>query len=371
MLSMVIAGQDQSASFDDLSKRAAAALQNDPETAIKLYREALGIRADWAEGWFYLAAALYERNQFSESAKAFARAAALAPDNGTVWAFLGLSEYQMEAYATALSHIRKGEALGLGDDKGFISSVRNCGALICLRSGEYGQAVEQLQPLATIGDDSTRTLRAFGIAALGLRRLPADLSPQEQPMVELAGRAAWAMAAERAEDAKAAFEQLLARYPQAAGVHHLYGIYVLAHDPAGAAAQFKKEIAIRPAYVPARIQLANLELRAGRDQSAEQLAREAVKLQPQNAYAHVMLGRALLSMGRLEPSINELQTAAKLIPQNSQPHFYLEQAYRKLGKTAEAEKERSEFARLKAAQDPLFRPEYGGTPEAAASGSVQ
>ncbi len=241
-----------SASFDDLAQKAATALKDNPEAAIGLYRQALALRPDWAEGWFYLAAAQYERGQFPESQQAFQRAAALAPDNGTVWAFLGLCEFQMKSYPQALAHIRKGEALGLGDNKGFVSKVRNTGALICLRSGEFGQAMEQLQPLATIGDDSAATIEAFGITSLGVSHLPGEVPPDKRALVELAGRAAWALAAQREDEASASFQQLVAQYPNEPGVHYLYGIYLLSRDPEAAAREFRKELQIRPEHIPAQ-----------------------------------------------------------------------------------------------------------------------
>ena len=37
--------------FDDLSRRAQAALDKHPEEAVQLYREALAMRPDWPEGW--------------------------------------------------------------------------------------------------------------------------------------------------------------------------------------------------------------------------------------------------------------------------------------------------------------------------------
>lgn len=357
---LLAAGQDeQTARFEELSRRAEAELQHDPEAAIRLYREALTLRPDWAEGWFYLAAALYGRNEFPESQKAFQRAATLAPDNGTVWSFLGLCEYQMGTYEQALFDIRKGEALGLGDNKQFISTVRNRGAMICLRAGEFGQAMEQLQPLAIIGDDSSATIEAFGVTALGMPHLP---PVNQRTLVQLAGHAAWALAAQREEETKNAFQQLVAQYPNEPGVHYLNGIYLLAHDPDTAASEFRKELQIRPEHVPARLQLASIELKAGDAQEAARLARESVSLQQGNMYAHMMLGRALLSAGQFDQAISELQTAVKLDPQKSQPHFYLEQAYRRLGRTAEAQKESAEFARLKAAQDPLFRTDYVNGP---------
>src|ERR1019366_6785920 len=42
--------------FEDLSRRAQAALDSRPDEAIQLYKQALGIRPDWPEGWLYMGA---------------------------------------------------------------------------------------------------------------------------------------------------------------------------------------------------------------------------------------------------------------------------------------------------------------------------
>src|ERR1700761_8122521 len=128
--------------FEALTRQAAAALASNPAEAAKLYGRAVAIQPSWAEGWFYMAASFYEVKQYGESRKAFQRAAQLAPENGTVGAFLGLSEYELADYAGALADIQKGEKLGLGDNKQFISSIRNHAALIYLRGTDFGAAMQ-------------------------------------------------------------------------------------------------------------------------------------------------------------------------------------------------------------------------------------
>ena len=59
--------QGAPANFDELSRRAAAALQRNPTQAANLYQQALALQPSWAEGWFYLAASLYELKQYPEA----------------------------------------------------------------------------------------------------------------------------------------------------------------------------------------------------------------------------------------------------------------------------------------------------------------
>jgi tetratricopeptide (TPR) repeat protein len=347
------------ANFDELSRRAAAALQRNPTEAANLYEQALALHPSWGEGWFYLAASLYELKRYPESRKAFQRAAEVAPENGTVWAFWGLCEDQMGDHRQALTHIEKGEALGLGDNQQFISTIRNRAALIHLRSSEFGAAMQQLEPLAKIGDASSVTIAAFGVSALGMPHLPSEVPADKRPLIELAGRAAWAFfSAQHDNDAAVLFRQLVEQYRNEPGVHHFYGVYLLARDPTAALAEFRKELQINPSHVPARVLIAALQLKGGDANAAVATAREAIKLQPTNPFAHLALGRAFLKMEQVAQAIPEFETAARLAPEDPQPHLYLAQAYLRAGKTADAQKEKTEYTRLKSAQDPLLLSDY-------------
>jgi hypothetical protein len=51
-------------------------------------------------------------------------------------------------------------------------------------------------------------------------------------------------------------------------------------------------------------------------------------------------------------AIAALEKAEKLAPQAPRTHFYLEQAYRRAGKAAEARREKAEWDRLHALQEP-------------------
>lgn len=340
--------------FESLSRQAASALAANPAEAAKLYRQALDMRPGWAEGWFYLGASLYELQRYGESEQAFHEAAKLAPDNGTVWAFLGLSEYQAGEYQQAWADLRKGEDLGLGNDKPFISSIRNHAALICLRASNFGGAMEQLEPLARIGDDSTATIEDMGVSVLGAPYLPPQIPAEKKAIVELAGRAAWGLSRERPDEARPFLDQLRAKYPKEAGVHYLYGLYLVAQDPEAALNQFRQEIEIRPSYVPARLQAAQINLMAGRLQNALKLGTEALRLEPGNPYCELITGRAYLRLGQTDKAEAAFEAAARLAPDNPQPHFYLAQIYHRAGKNAEAEREQAEYKRLKTVLQPII-----------------
>jgi tetratricopeptide (TPR) repeat protein len=111
-------------SFEDLARRAQAALQVRPAEAATLYRQAVGMRPDWAEGWFYLGASLYDLRRYAEARDAFRKEVKLAPRMAPGWAFLGLAEADLNDSEQALADIRHGEALGIKGNHDFEVAVR-------------------------------------------------------------------------------------------------------------------------------------------------------------------------------------------------------------------------------------------------------
>lgn len=343
--------------FEALSTGAAAALQQkDFSRAVELYRKALAVKPSWAEGWFYLGVGQYELRRYAEARKTFERAAHLAPDKGAVWAFIGLSEYQQTDYSHALAHFQKAEKIGLPDNPGFIASVHNCAALIYLRRRDFQDGVVQIQGLAKIADRTPIAVLTLGIAGLQMPYLPANLPKAKLPLAELAGRALWALYAQSESDAKKLFPELIAKYPSEPGVHYLDGLYLVANTPEAARAQFETELKVNPSNASAMIQIGILDILAGNSGHAIPLAEAALRLEPQNALAHEVLGRAYMDTNQIAKAVPELEEAADLAPDNPQAHFYLERGYRRIGRLADARKQRAEFDRLRAAEQPTVYP---------------
>ena len=334
--------------FNDLARRAADALQRQPQQAANLYAQAVAIRPDWAEGWFYLGASQYEMKRFAQARDAFVHATSLAGDNSAAWAFLGLSEDQLGDDTPAIAHILKAESLGLPDRPAFISTVRLCAAGIYMRSSSYTLAIDQMLPLAKAGDDSAAVIQAIGVAALTLPYPPPLESPHMRELIDLAGRAAWNMYAGRPA-AASLFEQLTAKFPKEPGVHYLRGVYEIDRNPKTALAEFRDELKISPAHAMARVQIVFLELKSGEAAAALDPARDAVKLDPGNFLCHVALGRVLLETDQTSAAIGEFQAAVKLAPNYAYTHFYLGQAYRQAGRVDDAKTEFADFNRLKQA----------------------
>jgi tetratricopeptide (TPR) repeat protein len=348
----------QTPSFEDLVRRAQAALDSRPAEAAGLYRQALGIRPTWAEGWFYLGAALYQTDRYAEASDAFRKGLELSPKVGSGWAFLGLCEAELDNIDQALSDIGKGLELGVGDNWPFQVAVRVKAAQLYIRSASFDQALAQLHPLALHGENSPGLVDTMGLCALGIPAALSEIPPQRRAVVELAGKAAWALADQRPAEALAAYRQLLEKYPNEPGVHYAYGLYLMETDLAGALAEFQREVRNNPKHWPTLILLGSLQTRQGAAEAAIQTLRLALKTVPakQRWLCHAELGQAYVAADKVDAAIPEFEAAVRLKPMNAPMHYLLLQAYRRAGRQEDAEKQAAEFRKLKVKEDPLGVP---------------
>jgi tetratricopeptide (TPR) repeat protein len=351
----------QGEGFEDLARKAESVLDQDPAQAATLFKQALDIRPTWPEGWFYLGGALYRLDRYTEAREAFRKGLDLSPKNGVAWGFLGLAEYELGNLQSASAAIDKGERIGLGSNTGFETAVRQRGAMILIRQSLFDQAMAQLQPLTKHQENSLPVVEAVGLCALAVADEPSKLSEARRKVVDLAGKAMWAATSQRPKDAKEGFEDLLAQYPNEPGVHYAFGLYLMDSDQHGALAQFEIELKANANHWPALLATAFLETRQGNPDLAMQLAERARKLAPTSYLwlCDAEMGRALLAKDQPEKAVPYFEKAVKLQPENAQTHFYLEQAYRRAGRREDAQRERAEFARLKALQDPFSMPGIG------------
>ena len=344
--------------FEDLQHRAEAALDSRPEEAASLYKQALALRPEWAEGWLYMGGALYQTGRYAEATDALRKGVELAPVIGTGWALLGLSESQLEDQDQALADIRKGEDLGLGANTQFETAVRVRAAQLLNRSSSFDEALAQLQPLSKHRDSPQPVEEAMGLAVLAIPGDMAQLSQQKRAVVGLAGKAAWAFSSQHPEVAAAAYRQLLEQYPNEPGVHYAYGLYLMETDLAAALAEFQKEVQNNPKHWPALLAIASLQIRQGTPEQAIETLHTALKMVPAKYHwlCHTDLGRANLDANNLDAAIGELENAVRQMPSGANVHFFLAQAYRQAGRKADADRERSEFEKMKAREDPLGVP---------------
>jgi tetratricopeptide (TPR) repeat protein len=352
----------QPESFDDLAGRAQTALESDhvPE-AINLFERALKLRPDWSEGWWHVGTLLFDSGQFLGARAAFVHFVVQEHQQpGPGFGMLGLSEFHLKHYTSALAALERCMRLGLGNNADFARAVlyhdgilntllgRPDIALVrlTLAVNRIAAAHPQAPKDAVLAD--TELLDGLGTAALRIRKLPSSVSANEVPLIRQAGRAQALISLQDRVDADEQLKQLLSVYPSEPGVHYFYGVFLLKEHPPLAMDEFRREIQITPSHAPARIQLALEYLRTGDYQQGLKYAKEAVVIAPNDFVAHVAYGRLLIELEKPQAAIAQLRIAIKLAPGSPDAHFALSRAFSEAGRNADASHERAEFERLKA-----------------------
>ena len=348
----------QTSTFDALAKQAADAREAGRlEEAAALYRRAVEGRADWNEGLWYLGSVLYELDRHAEALDPFAKLLARQPEHAGAAGMKGLCEFHTGKHEDALRSLLRARTLGIAKTPGIASVVRYHAGILLTKFGEFEIGYVVLGEFATEGSESPRVIEAFGLNLLRVPVLPADIDAARRPMVQIAGQAAFAMAARRMAAAALSYDELVNKYGTTSNVHYARGVFRLTESADLAISDFKQEIVVTPEHVPARLQIAFELVRRGEAASARRYAEEAVERAPGQFAAHLALGQVRLELGEVGSAITELERAVQLAPGSPQVHFMLARGYARAGRTADAERERDEFTKL----DQRQRAERSGT----------
>lgn len=326
--------------------------------AVSYYVQALRIRPDWAEGWWHVGTILYDGDHYADARDALRNLVALDPKKGPAWALLGLCEFQTREYERALASLQRGRTLGLSGNRELENVVRYHGALLYIRMEQFEVAFEVLREFMMSGNESPKVIEAYGLTMLRLPFLPNEIPPDKREQVILAGRAGFNMAARRKEEARQAFDELLARYADAPNVRYAHGVFLMGQDTDAAMQEFQRELDKTPNHVPAMLQMAFEYLKRGEFETALPLAEKCVQLAPKMYPARNALGRLLLELEQPERAVKELEEGVRLAPESPEMHYALARAYTRVGRKQEAAKEREIFQRL----EKVYNARRTGTP---------
>ena len=333
--------------FDEAVKLGDAAREaNRLEEAVGHYARALKLQPKWVEGRWYIGAIFYEQDRYADARDALRNVVALDPKRGPAWGLLGLCEFQTREYPQAGNSMLRGRALGFGGNQELESVVRYHAALLYIRYESFEIAYDILTEFLRAGNESPKVVEAFGLAILRMPYLPDEIPAAKREMVLVAGRAAFSMAARRLDQARAAFDELLARYPAEPNVHYAFGVYLLGQDADAAMKEFKRELEISPNHFPSMVQMAFEHLKRDEYDEALPLAEKAVQIAPKMFPARNVLGRVLLELGQIDRAIKELEEGARLAPNSPEMHYALGRAYRRAGREADAKREVALFQKL-------------------------
>ena len=228
--------------FATLSAQANAARDTDRlDDALTLYRKALALRPNWAEGWWSLGTIAYDRNSYSDASRAFQRVITLAPANGTAYVMLGLSEFELGHDALALKHLQKGMALGLDKDPDLRRVALLDEGILLQRAGRFQSARDVLGQMCLQGMQNKDVEYVLGMTSLrqANKTVPPAGSEDEQ-VTSGVGHAACLASQKKFEDARLFFNELVNRYPKYPAIHYAFGVLLTeASDLSAAVAEFK------------------------------------------------------------------------------------------------------------------------------------
>jgi len=119
-----------------------------------------------------------------------------------------------------------------------------------------------------------------------------------------------------------------------------------------AAAHFEILVENRPDWSDARYSLASIYARSGRPQDAAKNLVIVLQEDPEHYRANLLLGRMLFLNGSYSDAQPYLEKAVAVQSDSFEAHSFLADEYDKLGRSADAERERSAAAQLKAGHKP-------------------
>jgi tetratricopeptide (TPR) repeat protein len=349
-----------SAGFDELSRQAAMSqAAGNIGDAIRIYQQALRLRPEWDGGRWKLAMLYYTTGRYPETIAALKTCVARQPNNGTAWAVMGLSEFELKDYNNALIHLQRGQDLGLGGSAESVQLARYRLATLLNRNADFDRATDLLA--AEIGRPPLAREIQFvlGMALLRIPLLPEQVEASKDGLVRSAGEIAALLQDSKYDEAFPKFQTLLRQYPATPFLHYAYGTALAVFSQYDEAeTQLHQELLISPTSGVTYARLASVGLKTRRPADALPSAQRAVQLEPDSAEAHYLLGRSFLELGQQEKALQELVTASKMAPGSPEVHFNLAKAYAKANLPEKAEQERATFARLNALAE-LQRSQHG------------
>jgi len=317
------------------------------EAAIGLYRRALAENPHWAKGWKSLGILLADRKEYVQAREAFQNLVKVKPKSGDAWALLGICEFRMGEYDLSVEHTERARSFEFTDDTLFRLVYYYSAAVMVLR-GDFDTALVRLLLLSREGVASDELIEAYGLASLRIRALPGGEAPALRAVVMRVGTLVLRSRDMAVNDARTAFEKLIAEDTRMPGPRYAYGKYLASHALyAEACEAFQAELQNSPNDPMTRLQIATIRAHHLNDPSGGlELAREAVKSAPELFAGHLILGRILLKLGQTHQAVEELEVAAQQAPESVMVHTTLLNAYNKANRKDGAAREQEILQRL-------------------------
>jgi tetratricopeptide (TPR) repeat protein len=340
-LTLPVLAQSPEADFDTVTTRAAAARDGrDMPTAIQLYTEAVGMRPNWAEGWWSLGTLEYSTDQFTPAREALSHFIDLTPTAGPALALRGLCEFELGQYPESLEDLQHGIALGAASQPRNAPIVLYHEALLLTRLGRFDEAIAKYAFFVKHATVNPALAMAIGLAGLRMPLLPKDVTPAQAELVAAVGNAAIPVMNGDLPGGQQAFQEVFSRYPTTPNIHYFYGYLLFSAHSDQAIPQFEQEIGVSPQSAIAHAMLAWSVGFSGDYAAALPAARDAVAEDPSLLLGQMMYGRALVETGDVTAGLPYIQKVLQQDPSNLEAHLTLAKAYSKLGRSEDARQER-------------------------------
>lgn len=327
--------------FDDIFQQATAARERDDVSrAIELYSEAVQLKPERPDGWWFLGSLQYEAESYAAGRDALTHFTGLVPEGGPAWALRGLCEFETGEYTQALADIQRGLSLGAGKQPQDQEVLRYHEALLLTRTGGFEAAMRQYAFLSHGKVPNPEFLVAVGLAGLRTPLLPRELAGDKRDLFLSAGNAAYLFLSGDEAAAKLEFQKLFQRFPTTANVHFLYGSLLYPGHPDHAISEFSRELEIDPSNASAQLMVAWDSLMRNDFPTALAYAEKAKAAMPASPAAQLVLARALVETGDLKDGLGLLEKELKVEPDNLEIHYALAKAYSKSGRKEDARRER-------------------------------
>ncbi|MGH9517723.1 MAG: tetratricopeptide repeat protein [Terriglobales bacterium] len=301
--------------------------------AITKYQEAVKLRPNWEEGWWYLGTLLYDADQFGQAIPALRQVVELDPNVTAGWAFLGLCEFETGDYGESFTHLQQAARLGFTDDLEIKKiALYHLGLLLNIR-GEFDRAPEVLGQAAGSSAVPEQIKTALGMSLLRIPLLPSQLDTSNDALIRAAGETETLLLTHQLHAALQHFKQLLQQYPHTPYLHYQYGLALQANgDDKEAQIEFQEENRERPDDALPWIASAKLGLTQKNFTEALASAQRATQLAPRSAAAYEMLAQAMqfqdkvaaaeasqkaIELAKLPPDADQTQARRYAINQNA------------------------------------------------------
>jgi len=326
--------------FPDVVAEANAAREvNDIPHAVELYRQALRLNSQWADGWWFIGSIEYGAGDYAAARDALSHYLEMTPNAAPALAIRGLSEFETGQYPESLKDIQRALGLGAANQSRNEKILRFHEAMLLTRLGRFEDALRSYGFFAP-EEPNPELLTAIGLAGLRTPLLPRDVKEDQGEVFASAGRAAFDFMKGDKDAARAEFQKLFARTPAVENAHYLYGFLLYGTEPEEAAAEFKHELEVNPTNAPAEVMLAWIPLLDNDGRTALPYAEKAVATDGSLASAQLVLGRALTETGDPKDAIEHLEKTEQAQPDNLEVHIALAKAYSKAGRKEDARRER-------------------------------